>query len=258
MFLRKLFKVPDKIRWLSLELLVVFVGVYLAFVFQSYSERQKISAEKEKVLTSLKRELEEFRTSLPGFASYQENKTKEWDSLLRIGEVREFYNWRYLEPQYNFQVIEYAINLQSSEIISFDLYEALMNLYKEIKQLEHVERLMTEFSGEYNSIPADLNQNSEAIRLLKADNIYHFFRFNQFAKDRINGLHSVAKAAEDNLVMIDEQLGPDKVEQIELGYLQEFVDSGVGDDYIINRFLRIFPEYDSGRVIGEITRLRNQ
>ena len=49
MFIRKLFNVGDKAKWLILELLIVFVGVYLAFLFQSYSEQAKIESEKRKV-----------------------------------------------------------------------------------------------------------------------------------------------------------------------------------------------------------------
>ena len=87
MFIRKLFNVGDKAKWLLLELLIVFVGVYLAFLFQSYAEQAKIDKEKEKVLVSLKLELEEFRTSFPRFAEYQEGMVNEWDSLFRVNEL---------------------------------------------------------------------------------------------------------------------------------------------------------------------------
>ena len=49
MFLRKLMNIGNKGKWLALELLVVFIGVYLAFLFQSYAENIKLEKEKEKV-----------------------------------------------------------------------------------------------------------------------------------------------------------------------------------------------------------------
>ena len=100
----KLFKNSKNAQFLILELLMIFIGVYLAFLFQNYWEQKKI--DKEKVLMSLKLELETFRTSFPDFASFQKQKNEEWDSLFRAKETAEFYTWRYLEPQYNFQVIE--------------------------------------------------------------------------------------------------------------------------------------------------------
>lgn len=68
MFLGKLFKKSKNARFLLIELLMIFIGVYLAFLFQNYSEQKKIDKERDKVLISLKLELENFRTTFPRFS----------------------------------------------------------------------------------------------------------------------------------------------------------------------------------------------
>ncbi|NVJ47731.1 MAG: hypothetical protein HWE07_11410, partial [Cytophagia bacterium] len=54
MFIRRLFNIGEKAKWIIVELFVVFVGVYMAFLFQQYAEDQKLRQEKDKVLMSLK------------------------------------------------------------------------------------------------------------------------------------------------------------------------------------------------------------
>ena len=48
-----------KINWQTLlvELLVVFIGVYLAFLLNNFQENQKAKNEEHKVMTSLKKSL---------------------------------------------------------------------------------------------------------------------------------------------------------------------------------------------------------
>ena len=116
---------------------MVFVGVYMAFLFQQYAENQKLDKEKEKVLMSLKAELDDFRSNFPRYAKYQDGINKEWDSLFSVQEIGDFYSWRYLEPQYNYKVVEYALNQQATDIINFELYYELSQLHSYLKRLEH-------------------------------------------------------------------------------------------------------------------------
>lgn len=256
MFLRKLFKVPDKIKWLSLELLVVFVGVYLAFLFQSYSENNKIDQEKYKVLVSLKKELEQFRMDFPGNAAYQKSVLKDWDSLIKINQQPDYYNWRYLEPQYNFKVIEYAINTEGTDILDFELYEGLLNLYGDITKVQNAEAVMTDFAGRHKSIPKGLIENQE-IKLMKAQNQFSLSKFRTGAWDRAGALERVAATASKLIQKINNELGPKKTEAVDLELLKYYYDAGVDRSYIMETFLKYFPSY-SKDFIDEKFRLWDQ
>lgn len=243
MFIRKLFKIGDKAKWLVLELLIVFVGVYLAFLFQSYAEDNKIDKEKEKVLVGLKLELEEFRTSFNRFADYQEGKVEEWDSLLAINEVGTFYSWRYIEPQYNFMIIEYALDQKGTDIVDFDLYSQLSKLYGEIKKLEHSERLMTELGMHYNLISDSLDKNSQEALNLKAENRFNFFKFKGFANDRVGILRRVAKTSSEIIEIINGELGEEKTREVDIRLLKTYLKGGMEMDFLREIFSEHFARY---------------
>ena len=243
MFLRKLFKIGDKAKWLFLELLVVFIGVYLAFLFQSYAEGNKMDKEKEKVLVGLKLELEEFRTSFNRFADFQENKVKEWDSLFTINKVANYYGWRYIEPQYNFMIIEYALDLKGTDVVDFDLYDGLSKIYGEIKKLEHTERLMTELGMKYNLISGSIDPLSQEAKNLNAENRFHFFKFKGFARDRVGILRRAAKHSESLLEVINSDLGPENIRKVEYRLLEKYLVGGAEMEIIREVFEEFFPHY---------------
>lgn len=256
MFLRKLFKVGDKLRWLALELLVVFIGVYLAFLFQSYTEQRKNENEREKVLVSLKKEVEKFRISSPLNATGQRNVLKKWREAFNKGEIMRFDNWRFLEPQYNFQVIEYAINLRGTEIIEFELYEAISELYRQIKQLEHAERMMTSRSGQYNIIPDGLSEKSETYQVLSAQNMFHFQKFIGAANDRVNNLDEVAAIAREIVSMINERLSSAQQNEIAFDIMNEFFPSVEGDTVFLRElFIENFEDIPIDAIDAELRKL---
>ncbi len=222
MFLRKFLKVGNKGRWVLLELLIVFVGVYLAFVLQAYSETQKNKKEQEKVLVSLKLELEAFRISFPGFADFHQNVVDEWDSLFAAKKVGSFFSWRYLEPQYNFSVLEYAINTEGSEIISFELFESLSELYLDIKRLEHAERLITEMGHHYKITPAGVSEDDLEGRKVSAENRLYFYKTIGYSKDRIGIMKRVASLSVDILKILNDQLGAERSRGVDLEFIGKY------------------------------------
>ncbi len=257
MFIRKLFKIGDKVKWLSLELLIVFIGVYLAFLFQSYSEDSKISKEKEKVLVSLKLELENFRTSFPRFGNYQKGKNKEWDSLFDAGETAQYYSWRYLEPQYNFRVIEYALNQNGTDIVDFGLYEKLSNLYGRIKQLEHAERLMTDYAGKHKLAPSQLKESDKERALIEAENRFNFYKFKGFARDRASSMMDIADMSESILKDLNQNLGLKKKREVEIEMMRKYFEAGYDREFIWTLCEEYFPEYSQSEFDAIYSDLQN-
>ncbi|MFY0591477.1 hypothetical protein [Roseivirga sp.] len=258
MFIRKLFKIGDKAKWLTLELLIVFIGVYLAFLFQGYAENTKIDKEKEKVLVGLKLELEEFRTGFQRFADFQGEKVKEWDSLFRAKEVATYYDWRYIEPQYNFKIIEYALNQKGTDIVTFELYTKLSELYVEIKKLEYTERLMTELALNYNIIPNDLDRTKGQGAILAAQNRFHFYKFKNFARDRTGELRRVWKESSEAIVMINEELGPKKIKEVEMALLEKYLTGGVKIEFVKEIFDEYFPNYTEADFQEMVDQIRSK
>ena len=113
-----------------LELAIVFVGVYLAFVLQDFSEDLQEAREQDKIYRALKYELEGFRFLMPGQAAYATGVRNQMQTGLDNGRITDFSEWRFIAPQYDYQIIEYAINVQNSEIVDFALFERLKTRWR--------------------------------------------------------------------------------------------------------------------------------
>ena len=87
------------VKFLAVEFIIIFLGVYLAFLFQNYSEQRKIDIEKEKILIGLKENLEYFRIFFPGFANNAQGNIDRWNSLIDDSNYVDFSNWRFIQPQ---------------------------------------------------------------------------------------------------------------------------------------------------------------
>lgn len=180
-----------KLRPLSkplIDLVIVITGVSVAFLLSSWNEQKKEVAERNKVMSSLQQELDEITTVFPDMASYQENMAVHWDSLLAAKQLDDFYNYRYLQPQYNYTIIEYALDTRNSNIVDFQLHEKLLKIHKTIKMLEQAEIHMTVLALEFQ-VPADGK--------ISAQNLFLFRKFIVFAKDRASCLREVHQLAEE-------------------------------------------------------------
>ncbi len=177
-----------------LDLIIVITGVSVAFLLNGWSENNKEAAEREKVMRSLQQELKEIVHYFPSMAAYQENNSKKWDSLFRLNIVAEFNQYYYLQPQYNYSVIEYAIATRNSDIVDFRLHEQLLKLYKRIKMLEQAEVHMTNIALQYQATGTKESQEKQ--------NLFLFQRFIGFSKNRASIMKDVNQLAGETQQMI--------------------------------------------------------
>lgn len=210
-----------KIGWniILLELFIVFIGVYLAFLLSNFRDNQHTQQEADRILTSLKVELEAIRYQFPGRADYQRDLNTEWDSIWNAVSYNDFYNWRYIQPQYDFTTLEYALNTRENAIIDFTLYDKLTDIYQTIQQLSEVETRITDIGFQYRNIPDGLDQESQEYRIRRADNRLLFYKFRMLGESRANNLNWIAEKAVEALAVVDNKLRPKKREAIELDIL---------------------------------------
>ena len=134
---------------------------------------------------------------------------------------RIFSGWRFIEPQYGYQIIEYAISIQNTEIIDFSTYEELQKLYVNIKQLEHTERLLTDLAGAYQYLIPELAEDHPLNLERKANNRSRIFRFRMFLSGRAANLKRTSENATQLLAQINEFLGPELKQAIDRKYVSE-------------------------------------
>ncbi|MEQ9405303.1 MAG: hypothetical protein RIM99_17070 [Cyclobacteriaceae bacterium] len=213
MFLRKLLNLNNKVVWALVDLLMIIVGVYCAFLIQQYSEGQRIQKEKEKIYSALKYELENFRIFMPGQSSYAASNVEKWREISSNGSYDNFSDWIFIQPQHTYQIIEYAIGIQDNNIVDFQLYNTLQRLYVTVKSLEHAERLIMETSQKYLLVTK--NMGSIQVEVRNMDNLENFKRFIRFSDSRAASLMRVATISVEALEIINERIGETKRLELE-------------------------------------------
>ena len=214
--LQKSFKIfsTEGIKFLLLELVIVFLGVYLAFLFQNYSENQKLKSEKEKIMIGLKDDLEYFRIFFPGLSSGMKGTIAEWEDLIENDTYRDFSSWRFIQPQYDYTVIEYALNADA-EVVDFDMNSNLSKLYTELEKLRQAEELITEIALNYKAIPPNLERTPE-VQIIHANNLLNLKRLKNRAIDRVRIMDRIAELSAQNLISVNDQFSDKKRKEIEL------------------------------------------
>lgn len=248
MFIRKLFKIGDKAKWLALELVIVFIGVYLAFLFQNYNETVKVSKERDKVFKALKYELEAFRVKMPGMSSYMYGRRGEYLAKIEEDVYVDFADWRFIEPQYEYKIVEYAINLENTEIVDFQLYDRLQALYTVLKRLEHAERLMMETAQNYRGLPLGLASDHSEIRARHIDNMTNFKRLVVFMGDRAGNLQRVAQRSEECLELINAEMDQGQRKEIESELIASRIDLYDTIEAFVEDAQKAFPDFSKEEV----------
>lgn len=200
-FLKRLTQPLASFNWgaIILELVIVFFGVYLAFLFNNYQENRRIDQQATKVLVSLKVQLEAFRLSFPGMVSYQKQVVKKVEEQLSKQEMFPIYDWHFIQPQYDFTAIEYALNTRETEIVDFTLYEELQDLSGVIRRLEYAEEKMTDLGDRYQNYSGRIDTTSIEHRRREADNRLLLHRFLLYSRARTNALADIAETSEEIL-----------------------------------------------------------
>ncbi len=243
MFLRKLFSSKNKFAWVLIDLVIVIIGVYSAFLIQSYSQAQKNKNDQERVLTALKIELEYFRYRMFETSMGMRADVREFEATRANSSYTDFSDYRFIEPQYDYQTIQYALNLQNSELVDFELYNALQSLFVEIKKVEHVERLLTETSRRYETIPEGLKKTSEQYIIMDARNKDNFTRFITSIRDRGQISGRISVASQDALQLINSLLGAEKTKEVERKILFDNAQYFETEESAVQLGMRMFPNF---------------
>ena len=252
--LEQSFKIFSKqgVKFLLLELVVVFLGVYLAFLFQNYSENQKLESEKEKIMIGLKEDLEYFRIFFPGFSSGMGTNITEWNQLLNEGKYQDFSGWRFIQPQYDYAVVEYALNADAG-IIDFEMNSSLSKLYTELEKLRQAEELITTIALNYNAVPSDVERTPE-IQLVHQNNLLNLKRLKSRAEDRVGIMQRVAQLSEESLALINKEFSDKELNEIELRLINKAVvsESEQEKKYYLNVLKRYFPKLSEEEIKGAL------
>lgn len=228
------------VRFLLLELVIVFLGVYGAFALQSWSERRAIAAERDKVLIGVKEDLEYFRIFFPGFTA--RDVVEERRAMIAEGTYRDYSDWRFIQPQYDYTAIEYALGANVN-IVDYELNAGLAEIYKELQKLRHAEELITEIAMDYRAVPGDA-LDDPGVRMAHQTNFLRFRLLNERARDRADIMDRIAERSAQLLPEIDRGFSARELKAIELQIIRERIEAVPEDarEYYLGLIGEYFPD----------------
>ncbi len=136
------------------------------------------------------------------------------------------------------RIIEYALNQEGTDILSFELYESLSVLHSFIVRLEHAERMMTEHGMRYRNISQKWDKESMEYQTRNADNRFNFFKFRVASLDRTESLKDIAKRSEYIVQLVNNELGPEMTRKAEIDMIYKYLEAGLEREFIVERFLQ--------------------
>lgn len=159
---------------------------------------------------------------MPSQADFVQGQLDVWNKYLGTDSFPDFYSWRFIEPQYDYHIIEYALDMESSEIVDLHLYENLSKIYHIIKRLEQVERRLTKFSDAYQSIPPQLSRQSSEYQMLLWQNKLTFYKFRNAAADRLAIMRDLGQVSDEVLKVINTYFNPEELEKLETDLIRRY------------------------------------
>ncbi len=140
----------NSIKYLLVELFIVFAGVYGAFILSTYNQEQKQKADQQKVFVALHNEISDLSKLFGGIAAYHDKFNETIKQKLANNEApTEIENFRYASPQYSLEVLESALRFNSFETLDLPLHIQLSQYHSDIQKLIYTEQKITEMSEDY-------------------------------------------------------------------------------------------------------------
>ena len=149
---------------LFFEMLIVFVGVYLAFLLSGYQETKKVEREGARVVALLQVGLEYYEKLFEGFALRHENVNAAFRSQLENNEIPEYWQGGfYAAPQYPIDVINFVLTKESYKVFALDVYLPLTSFANAMQRVMYVEEKLVSIAEQYEPLPAKSNPEYDRV-----------------------------------------------------------------------------------------------
>ena len=163
--MKKVFKRINFIQ-LILDLIIVFIGVSLAFLFTNYREQKKEEDETTQVLALIRIGLERYDELFEGFISYHSTYNARFSDKLKSNEIPNIEGVTFLSPAYPINAIS-LLSDQGYKVLDPDVYIGLTGFSNGIQRLMYIEQKLVEISEKSMQIYRDEFQTEAAYYLVQ-------------------------------------------------------------------------------------------
>ncbi len=161
---------PINVLQLFFELIIVFIGVYLAFLLANHQQERQARQERERVIGLVRLGLERYESLFAGFVQGHASRNATFRAALEAGEVPDFGGDYFPAPQYPIDVINHILTSESYAVLAQDLYVPLAAYVNAIQRMMYIEEKLAQLADRYEPLPippaedAFLRQRHLAIR----------------------------------------------------------------------------------------------
>lgn len=173
---------------LAFDFLIVFIGVYLAFLFSSYQESKKQEKELNQIVSLVDLGLKRFEQVFDGYYKYHVNYNARFEEKLKNDVVIDYSMNGYVQPQYPIDLINQIFTKSGYKVLDQDLYLALNNFTNDIQRLITIEEKLTQFSESYSVLPPKSHPDFEIHRGEILLNSKRYLKYLNYRRDKCKDL----------------------------------------------------------------------
>ncbi|MBT33920.1 MAG: hypothetical protein CMO01_30015 [Thalassobius sp.] len=179
---------------LFFDLIIVFIGVYAAFVLSDLQADWKKQKETQHILELLKSGVDRYESTFGGFAVWHVKHNQAFRDKLAKSEIPEFGNAYYPAPQYPIDVIDHVLTEESFKVFPVDIYVPLAGFSNAIQRMMYVEEKLVEISERYEPLPYKENPDYERVFRQQRQLAYRYW---QYLEKRMNIAQELEKRAKE-------------------------------------------------------------
>ncbi len=140
---------------LLLELLIVFVGVYLAFLLAEFQEQKQRERSFQRIVQILDVGLERYAQAFGAMAQYHDRENTAIRDALAAGQLPSFGDVYYPAPQYPMDVIDYIATEEAFRVFDVAYYTELIAFSNGVQRLMYIEEKLVQAAERYQPLPAE-------------------------------------------------------------------------------------------------------
>lgn len=153
-----------KIGPIFLELMIVFVGVYAAFMLNDYRAERQRAEQRAHVVELMRVGIERYEKLFGGFALRHANANSEFRDQLARGEIPRFRDSFFVAPQYPIEVIDRVVTAEGYGVFPLDIYVLLVEFLGDMRRIMHTEEKLTLLAEASLPLPAEAHEDYDWIR----------------------------------------------------------------------------------------------
>lgn len=184
---------------IAVELLIVFIGVYLAFLLAQFDQGRRMDERRDRVLGLLKEGVVYYEELFSGFVLYHDSHNASFREDLDKGVIQDYADQTYVAPQYPIEVVNYLITSESFDVFDAELYLPLTSYANALERIMYVEEKLTELAEGFN--PAAASSDDPVLRESQLQNAARYLRYMDLRRS-ISG--ELARKSSELLALIDD------------------------------------------------------